>query len=170
MFIPPPVHQRLSQLIDSLQFYKLDVFNGEGELRNVNELYMELQHILQFGNAKGVEIGLLTHDTRDNWDKAHKALCARSSNRRVVKCIEKALFTVSLDQPGLVPEKSQHRSTQAAQLLHGGGLPQNSANRWMDKTLQLIVNPNGMVGFCFECSPADPQAGTLIMDYVQKNM
>lgn len=170
MFITSPGYSPLFNVIDSLQFYKLDVFSGEGELRNVNELYLELQHILQFGSAKGVEIGLLTHDTRDNWEKAHRALCSRSGNRHVVKCIEKALFTVSLDQPGPVPKKSHHRSAQAAQLLHGGGLLENSANRWMDKTLQLIVNPNGMAGFCFECSPADPQAGTLIMDYVQKNM
>lgn len=153
-----------------MQFYKLDVFNSKGRLRSVPQLCQALQHIVHIGNVKGIEIGLLTHEPRDNWAQAHHTLYHRNGNRHVIKCIEKALFTVSLDQPIKVPKKNQQRTVMAAQLLHGGGLFENSANRWMDKALQLIVNPNGMAGFCCESSPADSVASTLIMDYVQRNM
>lgn len=159
-----------TSLCDILQFYKLDVVNAEGKLRSVPHLFQALSHIVNIGSAKGIEIGLLTHEPRDTWAAAHNSLVMRKSNRQAIECIEKSLFTVSLDQPIKVSNKSLKQTIMAAQLLHGGCLIENSANRWMDKPLQLIVNPNGMAGFCCECSPADTQAFSLIMDYVQKQM
>ena len=117
----------------------------------------------------GPAIGLLTHDKRDNWAEGREILCRKKKNEKAIQCIEQSLFTVSLDDSVVVPA-GQELSMLAAQLLHGGGSHVNSANRWMDKALQLIVNPNGMAGLCCEHAPAEPQPAASIMDYILKNM
>jgi len=40
----------------------------------------------------------------------------------------------------------------------------------MDKTIQLVVNPNGNVGFTYEHSPAEGQPIAMMMDYVVQKM
>jgi len=40
----------------------------------------------------------------------------------------------------------------------------------MDKTIQLVVNPNGNVGFTYEHSPAEGQPIAMMMDYVVKKL
>ncbi|KAM8715752.1 hypothetical protein ACLKA7_002748 [Drosophila subpalustris] len=157
-------------IIHKNNFHKLPVYNAERRMLNINQLRNELLKIVQSNQSKGPEIGLLTHDTRDNWADAYVSLCRQENNSNVVQCIEQSLFTVSLDESVTVHRKGQERSVLAGQLLHGGGLDANSANRWMDKTLQLIVNPNGMAGFCLEHAPVDPQPAATIMDYVQSNI
>ncbi|KAH8377589.1 hypothetical protein KR093_006178 [Drosophila rubida] len=151
-------------------FYKLPVYTAEGRILNINELRNRLLTILHGDREKGPEIGLLTHDTRNNWADAYGALCSQEHNANVVQCIEDSLFTVSLDEVVSQPPKGRERAVLAEQLLHGGGLKSNSANRWMDKTLQLIVNPNGMAGICMEHAPADPQPAVSMMSYVQSNI
>ncbi|KAH8263707.1 hypothetical protein KR044_012746 [Drosophila immigrans] len=157
-------------VIHKNNFYKLPVHTEEGRILNINELRNRLLGILQENREKGPEIGLLTHDTRNNWADAYGALCSQEHNANVVECIEDSLFTVSLDEMVRLPSKGQERALLAKQLLHGGGLEGNSANRWMDKTLQLIINPNGLAGICMEHAPADPQPVASIMSYVQSNI
>lgn len=41
------------------------------------------------------------------------------------------------------------------QMLHGGGSTQNSANRWFDKTIQLVISGDGACGLCYEHSNAE---------------
>ncbi|XP_034474790.1 carnitine O-acetyltransferase-like [Drosophila innubila] len=157
-------------IIHNNNFHKLPVYNAEGRILNINQLRNELLKIVQSCQSKGPEIGLLTHDTRDSWADAYEILCRGENNINVMQCIEQSLFTVSLDESVMVHQKGQERSVLAGQLLHGGGFNVNSSNRWMDKTLQLIVNPNGMAGFCLEHAPADPQPAATIMDFVQTNI
>jgi len=84
-------------------------------------------------------------------------------------CIQGALFTVLLDQ--CVEIKPDQQANQLIlDLIHGGGSNLNSANRWMDKTIQLVVNPNGNVGFTYEHSPAEGQPIAMMMDYVVNKM
>ncbi|EDV99009.1 carnitine O-acetyltransferase isoform X2 [Drosophila grimshawi] len=156
-------------VIHKNNFYKMPVYTAEKRVLDVYQLRKQLAKVIQSGRPAGPQIGLFTHDTRDNWTEAHEMLCRQEINAKTVQCIEKALFTVSLDEPVEVPA-GQERSMLAAQLLHGGGIHSNSANRWMDKTLQLIVNPNGMAGICYELAPADPQPAATIMDYVQRHI
>lgn len=52
------------------------------------------------------------------------------------------------------------------QMLHGGGSLYNGGNRWYDKTVQIIVSKDGVVGALFEHSPADGVVMYELMDYV----
>lgn len=78
-------------------------------------------------------------------------------NKASVEAIHKSLFAVCLDQPIPVADPNEDFNLTGHQLIHGGGSKQNSGNRWFDKTLQLVVNRNGMNGITYEHSPAEGQ-------------
>lgn len=85
----------------------------------------------------GPPIGVLSTDKRDNWAKAYEKLIECHSNCKNIKIIHKSLFTVSLDQ--YVPFDDNNKYiVLGQQMVHGGGTKQNSANRWMDKTIQVL--------------------------------
>lgn len=72
-----------------------------------------------------------------------------------METIQKALFLVCLDLPVPVSDPNEDFNTAGTQLIHGGGSKYNGGNRWFDKTLQLIVNRNGINGINYEHSPAE---------------
>lgn len=51
------------------------------------------------------------------------------------------------------------------QMIHGGGSTNNSANRWFDKTMQLIISGDGACGLCYEHSTAE---GVAVIQLVEK--
>ncbi|XP_030377429.1 carnitine O-acetyltransferase-like [Scaptodrosophila lebanonensis] len=156
-------------VIHNNHFYKISIYNDNGKLLHVDVLTELLTNIYNRKRTKGPSVGLLTHDQRDNWAETYALLSRNPKNLQVLKVIEQALFTVSLDR-NVPATKEDQLNVLAQQLLHGGGLMENSSNRWMDKTLQLIVNPNGMAGFCFEHAPADCQPVAVMMDFIQKKL
>lgn len=79
-------------------------------------------------------------------------------NKASVDAITKSLFVVCLDQPIPEADPNEDFNLAGSQLIHGGGSKQNSGNRWFNKTLQLIVNRNGMNGINYEHSPAEGES------------
>ncbi|KAH8233866.1 hypothetical protein KR032_000697, partial [Drosophila birchii] len=150
-------------------YFQLPVISSSGNILSVTDLINELEAIISCPLEKGDPTGLLTHDNRANWAEAYGAMLCLPGNADTLEAIEQSLFVVCLDKYVPIP-KGQEYAVQAHQLLHGGGLEQNSANRWMDKTIQLIVNPNGLAGFCYEHSPAECQPLAMLMDYVMEKM
>ncbi|XP_054743425.1 carnitine O-acetyltransferase isoform X1 [Anastrepha obliqua] len=150
-------------------FYKLQIYNNNGVALHPDILVNQFKKIMKTETKKGVEFGILTTDTRDNWAHAYEELLNIDGNKELVKTIQSALFTVSLDECFDVKD-DQFFNQLSGQLIHGGGAHLNSANRWMDKTIQLILNRNGMSGFCYEHSPAEGQPIANITDYVSKNL
>lgn len=91
-------------------------------------------------------------------------------NKASVEAIQKALFVVCLDQQIPVADPNDDMNVAGSQLIHGGGSKQNSGNRWFDKTLQLVVNRNGMNGINYEHSPAEGQPIAVLTDFVVKHL
>ena len=89
--------------------------------------------------TKGPAFGLLTTDTRDNWAEARVELLKPTGNKESVEVIQRALFTVSLDDD-VTAKNNEILNVNGLQLIHGGGSQQNAANRWMDKTIQVGLN------------------------------
>lgn len=96
-----------------------------------------LQCIIDNEQEKGLEFGVLTLDRRDNWAEAREQLLKIDGNEQVLKEIETALFTVSLDDC-VACKAADIEAVNGVQLIHGGGMARNSGNRWMDKTIQVI--------------------------------
>ncbi|XP_073822744.1 carnitine O-Acetyl-Transferase isoform X2 [Musca autumnalis] len=148
-------------------FYKLPVYNNHGRILNAKILSEQLKRITETEKSCGVPLGILSTDQRDNWAQSYLELSKCRGNCKNLKCIHSALFTVSLDQCVDFSENDKY-NILSHQLIHGGGSKQNSANRWMDKTIQVIVNPNGISGFCYEHSPAEGQPIALMTEYLTK--
>lgn len=145
------------------------MYGNDGNVLSAKSLAKQLDEIMQAESDFGVPYGILTTDTRDNWAEAYEQLSKSPENCEALKIIQDALFTVSLDQCVDV-EPDQQAKQLILGLIHGNGSTLNSANRWMDKTIQLVVNPNGNVGFTYEHSPAEGQPIAMMMDYVVKKM
>lgn len=88
-----------------------------------------------------------------------------------MQTIERSLFIVCLDQAvTLAPHDAQTKfNVGSHQLIHGGGAAQNSANRWFDKTLQLVVNENGLIGLNYEHSPGEGQPIAVLSDFIMSH-
>lgn len=84
-------------------------------------------------------------------------------NRASVDAIEKSLFAVCLDQPVADVDPNDDLNVAGSQLIHGGGSKLNSGNRWFNKTLELVVNRNGMNGINYEHSPAEGRHRALVI-------
>lgn len=103
-------------------------------------------------------------------------------NRRNLDLIQKAMLVVCLDEPLPATYNSKlhkgskgHQAGQRdetnmmLQMLHGGGSNCNSANRWFDKTVQLVISNDGVCGLCYEHSPAEGVAVILLMEKLLKH-
>lgn len=91
-------------------------------------------------------------------------------NKASVDAITKSLFVVCLDQSIPVVNPSEDFNMAGIQVLHGGGSKQNSGNRWFDKTLQLIVNRNGINGINNEHSPCEGELFVRIFSFCVKKI
>ncbi|GAA3937478.1 choline/carnitine O-acyltransferase [Microbacterium soli] len=103
------------------------------------------------GGLRGV--GRATTLPRRDWALLRRTLKASVTSARALEAIDSALFIVSLD--GASPIGDQDSS---AALLHG-----DSANRWFDKSLSLIVFANGVAGLNFEHSRIDGLSASQLM-------
>lgn len=77
---------------------------------------------------------------------------------------------VCLDQPVQNYNPNEDFNIASHQLIHGGGSKSNSGNRWFDKTLQVIVNRNGVNGITYEHSPAEGQPIAVLTDFILKHV
>ncbi|XP_023161512.1 carnitine O-acetyltransferase-like isoform X2 [Drosophila hydei] len=150
-------------------FYKLIPYDKDNKILSAPVLAQQLTSIMNAEKEHGIPFGIFTADTRDNWAEAYEALSKDPDNCKTLTEIQTSLFTVSLDE--FVPYEPANRADELIlSLIHGGGSKVNTGNRWMDKTIQLVVNPNGNVGFTYEHSPAEGQPIAMMMDYVVKKM
>ncbi|PSN50570.1 Choline O-acetyltransferase [Blattella germanica] len=109
-----------------------------------------------------------------------------AQNRRNLDLIENAMLVVCLDDPlpasfncrtlrSDVPEEvrghivnARDETNMAHQMIHGGGSAANSANRWFDVTVQIIISNDGVWGLCYEHSPSEGVAVVQLMEDVLK--
>lgn len=115
------------------------------------------------------KIPLLTSDKRSEWFKARQLLV--EDNLSNLETIETSLFAVCLDQsPQNVTDKDRSHKDMFRQMLTGGGWKYNGANRWFDKTVQIVVSPDGVNGMCYEHTASEGVAVVTAMLNVFKKM
>lgn len=173
----PPEHV---VVICRSQFYCVPVQATDRGRLNEDELCAQLLHILDDAPclASPPPVGLLTSWRRPKWWEARETLRREERNRRNLELIEQALLVLCLDEPlpttfntrvqrGVKGHTAGGRdeTNLAIQMLHGGGSVHNSANRWFDKTIQLIISGDGACGLCYEHSPAE---GVAVIQLVEQ--
>ncbi|KAJ8935837.1 hypothetical protein NQ314_012615 [Rhamnusium bicolor] len=123
-------------------------------------------------------VGLLTGWKRTLWAEARNDLMKEDRNKRNLELITKSLLIVCLDeglpttfncrlQRGVKGHTAGARdeTNLSHQMIHGGGSIHNSANRWFDKTIQLIISGDGACGLCYEHSNAE---GVAVIQLAEK--
>jgi carnitine O-acetyltransferase len=93
------------------------------------------------------ELGWLTHSNRDDWATARNALLSKVPGAATaLHTLESAMLCLCLDDQA----RPTSRAECAWHFWHGG--TEAGRNRWMDKSIQLIVTQNGKAGLAGEHS------------------
>jgi len=141
--------------------FRLDVLGPEGEPHSLDDLTAGLRSIMKAGAVRAepdASVGHLTTKARAEWAASRQALLAcHPGNAGALDLIESALFCLCLEDvsPSSIKEACDH-------LLHG-----DSANRWFDKAVSLIVFANGTAGINDEHCMLD---GTTVISFVDAVM
>lgn len=137
--------------------FRMDVIGPDGVPYALDDLVAGLRAIKKAGgtrSARGTSVGHLTTMARAEWAATRQALLAcDAGNAEALDTIETALFCLCLEH--FAPSGTRHACDQ---LLHG-----DSANRWFDKAVSLIVFDDGTAGINVEHCGLD---GTTILNFV----
>uniref|UniRef100_A0AAY3ZTY8 Choline O-acetyltransferase n=1 Tax=Denticeps clupeoides TaxID=299321 RepID=A0AAY3ZTY8_9TELE len=145
------------------QFFTLDVVLNSQKLCEA-EIVAQLEKICKMAeNAEESQppVGLLTSDGRTEWAQAWEVLMQDTVNRGSLDVLERCVCVVCLDEPC---RSETTDSTLAQLLLHGGGREKNGANRWYDKSVQLVVGMDGVCGVVCEHSALE---GIVLVEFTE---
>lgn len=140
------------------RFYKIPLIDATtGQVLSVSTLEGHLQKIMELASGtddRGPEFGYLTGDHRDVWATARKELVELPGMEDALEVLESGCVLVNLDTASDLDNGRNpvSRAQCGRQFLYGSG---NAANRWFDKSVQLIVCPNGKAGLMGEHSMMD---------------
>uniref|UniRef100_UPI00358DF095 uncharacterized protein n=1 Tax=Myxine glutinosa TaxID=7769 RepID=UPI00358DF095 len=118
-------------------------------------------------------VGLFTSLGRGEWRRVRRRLLKDSNNQASLQAIEQSAFILCLDEPNKEREnewrkdnKEERETELMAQMLHGGGSQKNGKNRWFDKTLQVVLGADGVLGLNYEHSAAEGIVVTQCFNHV----
>ncbi|KAF5291721.1 hypothetical protein FQR65_LT11415 [Abscondita terminalis] len=148
-------------------YFKLQLFLNGCPLSE-KQIYQQLDCIVKKSTIKAPPIGILSADHRDLWAQAYVHLAELNSSS--VKDINESLFLVCLDDAMSLKNYPNLETEGFLQFIHGGGISENTGNRWFDKTLQFIIGCDGIVGLNYEHSPSEGQPIAVIIDYLVEFM
>lgn len=161
-----PDSPRHITVIRNGHIYSLDVYETNGRPLSAGQLYQQLQKIANLSSESTLPVGILTSEHRDNWYKAYAHLVKDETNRKSLESIHQSIFVLCLDKSSVeVNQKASRETVLLNQVDHGGGSKQNSGNRWFDKIFQVIVSPDGLIGFNYEHSAAEGPPILHLIDY-----
>ncbi len=143
------------------RLYALDVLDEHGRPYAVEDLERALGRIVTDASGPGLPVGVLTTDRRRTWARVREELLVggSASTRPSLEAVEAAILVLALEDD---PSPPSPRSSNAARLmLHGA-----AGNRWFDKSIQLVVAPNGVAGFCMEHAGFDGSTAQRFADFL----
>ncbi|GGK37726.1 choline/carnitine O-acyltransferase [Nocardia camponoti] len=136
--------------------FRMDVIGPDGAPYAFDDLVDGLRAVIKGGTrpaATDTAVGHLTTKARAEWASSREALRTEPANVAAFDVIETALFTVVLED--FAPRDELHACDQ---LLHG-----DSANRYFDKSVSLLVFADGQAGINIEHCGLD---GTTVLSFV----
>lgn len=126
-------------------FYAVQVID-QGRSLPVGTIKAQIDWIIQQQDHDHPAVGLLTALPRGQWATYRQALTAYApANSRCLQLIDEALCLLALDE--VAPHSQEAAAEQALSAL--------VANRWYDKSLQLIIMADGRIGVNMEHSGVD---------------
>ena len=115
--------------------------------------------------------GILTAGERNSWAVARQEMAKDTVNSASLEMLETCLLVLCLDQETQNrSDKERSHKEMFRQMLTGGGTRQNGANRWFDKTVQVILTLDGVCGICYEHSPSEGIATVQLVEGILKEL
>jgi len=148
-----PHHYKHAVVACKGRFYKIPLIDeSTNEVLSVVTLESHIAQILELAARQDSKLeapglGYLTGDHRDVWATAREALLELPGMAEALEVLESGCVLVNLDD-----YSPDSRAQCGKQLLFGNG---NASNRWFDKSVQLMVCPNGKAGLLGEHSMMD---------------
>ncbi|KAE8215189.1 hypothetical protein CF327_g1503 [Tilletia walkeri] len=157
-------------------YYDLEVLAQDGKtILGPAEIEKSLWDIVEDAKrGDGAGVGVLSADARDTWAQNREHLLSVSPvNRTTLNSIEDSLFAIALDSSVLpVPSNHPVGNPASASPAYVDALARNCSgagrgghNRWFDKAMTLIFEPNGRAGLAGEHSPCDALIPSIVADY-----
>ncbi|CAK1543739.1 unnamed protein product [Leptosia nina] len=158
--VPPPDPDNCEELVIVAcrnYFYAIPVKATDRGRLTAGEIQAQILHALvdAADAPPAPRVGLLTAMNRDDWAKARDQLNKDENNRCNLELLNRALCLICLDEAGGDRPDCDEDTNALLRAMHGSGTQYHSANRWFDKTVQLIISSDGTVGMCYEHSPAE---------------
>ncbi|EEC09853.1 carnitine acyltransferase, putative, partial [Ixodes scapularis] len=152
------------QFEETQKFFIINACDTQGIPYNEHRIMSQLLHVVRMSQENGNRLGLLKASDRDIWANAYARLRQSPKNAESLEAINEAAFALCLDKKPSVDEESDE-VIGVRQVLLGGTHGENGANRWFDKTVQLIVGENGHSGILFEPTPIDGGVRLALADH-----
>lgn len=142
------------------QFYEVNVHNEKGEPLHKDDIKILLENVVRQSDSGSnvAPVGLLTADHRDKWADVRARLLESNINKKSLHSIESSGFLLCLDN------MSPKDENDAAVILLNGKTSNYAANRFFDKTLNIVVFENGVGGLVGEHSRIDGYPVTVLTD------
>eukprot|EP00667_Euglena_gracilis_P003455 EG_transcript_3467 len=129
--------------------FKVPVLNADGSIVPEAQIAARLAAVLHSaGTPPTSPVPILTSAPRDDWASARAALEADPANAQALADVDGAILALCLDTEA-EPFATDLRPLSRQMLHHGG------RNRWFDKSISLIVRPDGVAAVNFEHSWGD---------------
>jgi len=151
------------------QFYAMDFGNENQDPLPLDVLENGLMHCasaaeqaVNDGTALP-EIGTFTSGDRDSWAETYSYLLQVGGEKmkEALMMLESGAFLLCLDDSAPVSK------TECANIYwHGNKV--SGGNRWFDKSIQLLCQSNGKLGFVGEHSMADGMPAVALCNFIQK--
>lgn len=154
---PGPSRARHVVVLHRGRAFRLDVLDGAGRPHGTAAVAAALRAVLAAPAADGQDpfVGALTTLPRALWAEHRRALLELSPrNAEALEAVETALLCLTL--AGDAPRDAREAGER---LLHGDG-----ADRWFDKSVSLVVYPDGRAGLSGEHSVLD---GTTVLAFAE---
>ncbi|KAJ1644642.1 hypothetical protein IWQ61_010397 [Dispira simplex] len=147
------------------QILQVQVLSNQGELLPREVIRQQLRKVVQQVEqltTREPAVGVLTTDNRAIWARERENLIQTAPQNAVnFSTIDSALFAICLEDQ--VDPLSATDTNRAKDYFFRNT---NGRNRWMDKSIQLIVLNNGRTGMNGEHTPSDAATPGAIMNYV----
>jgi len=167
IFVPPtdPNQPRHINVIHNNHIFSVDVVCQNGKPLSIDQIEQQLIQCVNQSQQLTNPVGILTSMDRGAWGNVYSRMVKDKTNHASFENIQKSIFVVCLDGKYTVEEGLSETDTSAMAVLHGLGGDNYSGNRWFDKTLQFIFNPDGFCGLNYEHTTAEGPAIVSFSDH-----
>jgi carnitine O-acetyltransferase len=152
------------------QFYKVPLTDNQGNLLTQSSLQALLRDCVKDSKLRGTVplLGWLTSSRRDDWAETYQRLSQNKEIKDALETLQSGLVLLALDLDD-EDDDSTHPLTDREQALrYWHGNIRHSANRWFDKSIQLVMSQQGHLGLIGEHSMADGMPAVSFVEYLME--